>query len=114
MDGRWVGGGDLTSSLEEGEAFAEHFLPLLEGVLLVDELFLALSKSLAEVCGFFQDDDFGGPIGALQVGDERAQELEGVAQVDASLALHAVVLAALLARILAVAARSRTALARTR
>jgi len=103
-----------TASLEEGEAFAEDFLALLEGVFLGDELLLALGEALAEVGRLLEDDDFGGAVGGLKVGDERAEELEGVAQVDAALPLHRVVLTALLARVLAVAAaRPRAPLPRT-
>ena len=98
--------------LKKSQSFTKHLLTFLQSVLLVNQLLLAGCQTLTEVGRFLQNDNFGGPIRRLQVGNERSQKFKSVAQVNPPLTFHAVVLAALLGRIFRVRSVARRSLAR--
>ena len=105
----------LASSLQNGEPLAQHFLSFFQRILLGDKRPLSQRQTFAEIGGVFQNDNFGRPVGAVELRYERAQEFKRIAQIHPPLALHAVVLTSLLARILRVGTGSgRTFARRTR
>ena len=101
----------LAAPLEDGEPLLEHLLALLQRLLLGEEHLLALRETLTEVGRLLEDDHLGRPVRRLQVRDERSQKLESITQIDSPLALHRVVLGALLAVVLRVARRPQAPLA---
>ncbi len=89
----------LAPPLEECYPLPEHLLPFLQSIFIRQVLLLFGRETLAKVWGFFKDHHFGGPIRCLQIRNEGTEELESVAQIHSTLALHRIVLGALLTAI---------------